>query len=193
MNGNDHDGEDHAGGQHAEAGGRALEQPSDQPDAAEDAGQQRLDVIGEEGREHEQSPHAVDDRRNRREQLDRGAERTLQRRRAHFGEEDRDAETDRNADQQRDGGRDERAVDRRERAELAGDGIPDVGDEKCRAELSQRGERRIRERDDDAHEQCEHQRRKRARRMLEQRILPPSGRRPACLQSRLDDGQGGKG
>ena len=42
--------------------------------------QQRLDVVAEERREHEQAPHAVDDRRNRRQQLDRGAERPLQRR-----------------------------------------------------------------------------------------------------------------
>ena len=43
------------------------------------AGQQRLHVIGEERREHEQAPHAVDDRRHRRQQLDGGAERALQR------------------------------------------------------------------------------------------------------------------
>ena len=48
-------------------------------------------------------------------------ERALQHGRAHFGEEQRDAETDRHADQQRDSGRHERAVDRRQRAEILRD------------------------------------------------------------------------
>ena len=61
--------------------------------------QQRLHVIGEKRREHEQAPHAVDDRRNRRQQLDGGAERPLERNRAHLGQEQRDAEAHRDADQ----------------------------------------------------------------------------------------------
>ena len=44
---------------------------------AERARQHRLDVVAEERREHEQAPHAVDDRGNRRQQLDRRAERPL--------------------------------------------------------------------------------------------------------------------
>ena len=85
---------------------------------AERGGQQRLHVVAEQRREHEQPPHAVDDRRDRREQLDGRAQRPLQRRRAHLGQEQRDAEAHRHADEQRDERRDQRAVDRREAAEL---------------------------------------------------------------------------
>ena len=116
---NDHDRQDDAGRQHADAVGRALEQRPDEPHVAERLRQHRLHVVAEQRREHEQAPHAVDDRRDRGQQLHRRAERALERRRAHLGEEQRDAEAHRDADQQRDRRRDEGAVDRRQRAEVA--------------------------------------------------------------------------
>src|SRR5487761_2293205 len=136
-----------------------------------------MTMIGEERRKHEQPPHAVDDRRDRRQQLDSGAERTPQHGGAHLGEEQRDAEAHRNADDQCDRGRDQRAVDRRERAELECYRIPDVGDEECEPELLKRGRRRVGERDHDAGEQHEHQDGEEPRRVLEQRVLPARGRR----------------
>ena len=97
----------------------------------------RLDVVAEQRREHEQAPHAVDDRRNRREQLDRGAERPLAATAGHISVRNSAmpkltgtpiSERDRRGDQ--------RAVDRRQRAEVARDRIPDVGDEERRGRIS---------------------------------------------------------
>ena len=51
--------------------------------------------------QHEDAPEAVDDRRDRREQLGQEDQRSLQPRRRQLGDEDRDAERDRRRDEQR--------------------------------------------------------------------------------------------
>ena len=78
---------------------------------------ERLEVIGQKRAEHEEAPHAVDDRGNAGEQFDRHADRAPQPLRAEFGEEDRDAKADRNRDHHRDHRGHQRAVERAERAE----------------------------------------------------------------------------
>ena len=57
--------------------------------------------VREEGREHEQAPHAVDDRGDAGEQLDRDADRPAQDARAELDQEDGDAERERQREQQR--------------------------------------------------------------------------------------------
>ncbi len=79
---------------------------------------QGLDVGLHQRREDEQAPHAVDDRRDRRQQLDRRAERALEPAGRELGQEQRDAEADRNGDHHRDQRGHQRAVDRHQRAEF---------------------------------------------------------------------------
>ena len=52
------------------------------------AHQRHLDVVGEQRREHEQAPHAVDDRGDAGQQLDRRADRPAQERRAELDQEE---------------------------------------------------------------------------------------------------------
>ena len=122
------------GRQHADAVGRAGEQRRQHRDIAEGRDQERLHVLLQERREHEQAPDAVDDARNAGEQLDRDADRPAQPHRAQFGQEDRDQQADRHRDQHRDQRGDERAVDRRQRAELLGHRIPALADQEAEAE-----------------------------------------------------------
>ena len=98
-------------------------------------GQRRLERANRR-HEHEDAPQAVDDRRNRREQLGQEDERLPQPVRAELGDEDRDAERDRRRDEQRQDRRVERAPDERQRAELAGDRIPDLRAPEVEAELA---------------------------------------------------------
>ncbi len=70
----------------------------------------------------------------RREQLDRDAERAAQKTRGKFCQEQRDAEADRNADQQCDGGSDERAEHGDQRAKFVVDRIPIGTGQKSEAE-----------------------------------------------------------
>ena len=89
-------------------------------------------------REHEQSPDAVDDRGHGGEQLDGDADGTLEPHRRELGQEDGDAEADRDGEQQREEGGDQGAVDRRERPELVGDRVPDLAGEEGELEMRQR-------------------------------------------------------
>ena len=91
--------------------------------------------------QHEDAPEAVDDRRNRGEQLGQKDERLPQPVRAELRDEDRDAERDRRRDRQRENRRIQRAPDERQRAELAGDRIPDLGAPEVEAELLNRQHR----------------------------------------------------
>ena len=155
--------------------GRAAKQRPQDPQVAEDPRQRRLDVVAENRREHEQAPHAVDDRRNRRQQLDRGAERPLEDDRAHLGEEQRDAEAHRHADGERDRRGHQRAVDRRQRAEVHRHRIPGVGDEKAESELLECRDRSPRQRADDPDQREQDDEREEHRRALEQQVLPRRG------------------
>ena len=74
--------------------------------------------------QHEDAPQAVDDRRNRREQLGQEHQRLPQPGRRQLGDVDGDAERDRRRDDQRQDRRVERAPDERPRAELAEHRIP---------------------------------------------------------------------
>ena len=104
-------------------------------------------------RDDEEAPHAVDDRGNRGEQLDRGADRTAQPDRREFGEVERDAEGHRHGEDQRQDGGDDGAVDRHRGAEHFLDGVPGGGNQEQRAELAECGEPAQEQHDDDGAEQ----------------------------------------
>ena len=112
-----HDREDQRRVEQAEIGRRAGEDRAQHRNAFEQTDHERLEVVGHERAEHEEAPHAVDDRGNAGEQLDGNADRAAQPLRAELGQEDRDAEADRHRNQHRDHRGDQRAVDRTERAE----------------------------------------------------------------------------
>ena len=138
MNGNDHDGQDDAGRQDADPDRRPGEQRPQHRHRAERGLQRLLHVSGQDGREHHQAPHAVDDRRNRGQQLDRGAQRALQPPRRQLGQEQRNAETDGHGDDQRDQRRHQRAVDHHQAAELLLHRIPLGCPQERQAELAYR-------------------------------------------------------
>jgi hypothetical protein len=96
---------------------RIREDRAQDRNAVEDLDHEGLEGVGQERAQHEEAPHAVDDRGNAGEQLDRHADRAAQPLRTELGEEDRNAEADGNGNQHRDERGDERAVHRPERAE----------------------------------------------------------------------------
>ena len=91
------------------------------------------DVLGHHRDQHEQAPHAVDDRRDAREQFDGRADRATRPARRDLGQEEGDAEADRHRDEHRDHRRDDGAVDRHQRAVLVLDGVPLGRDEEVQA------------------------------------------------------------
>ena len=72
----------------------------------------------------------------------------------------RHPERDRDADRHRNGRGDQGSVDWRERAELVGHRVPDIGVDKGDAEGSQRGNRALDQRSDDAAEDQQNEKRK---------------------------------
>ena len=79
--------------------------------------------------------------------------------RTEFGQEYRDAQPDRNADQHRDDRRHQRAVNRRGGAETLLGRAPGVVNEEIQAEMPERGPRADEQRDRDAEQQDQNQRR----------------------------------
>jgi hypothetical protein len=69
------------GGEHADAQRRTRRTAADNRQRRPCSRRAGADVLGQERRQHEQAPHAVDDRRDPGQQLDRRAERP----RSHFG------------------------------------------------------------------------------------------------------------
>ena len=90
---------------------------------------------GEQGREHEETPDAVDDGRHARQQLDGGAQGPAQPGRTGLGQEQGNAKAHRHGDDQGDDGGDHGAVDGGEGTVLILGYVPDVGPEKGRPEL----------------------------------------------------------
>ena len=131
---------------------------------------ERLEGVGQERPQHEEAPHAVDDRRNAGEQLDGDGDRPAQPLRAELGQEDRNAEADRNRDQHGDERRDQGAVDGTERAEhrlrLRGR-RPALRPEELEAEGLHRRPRADDQREDDAAENAEDRERGEPRRPIE--------------------------
>jgi len=112
---------------------RALEHRADDRPFAQGFVEERGDVLGHHRHQHEQAPHAVDDRGDAGQQFDGGTDRATQPARRDFGEEEGDAEADRHGDDHRDERGDQGAVDRGEGAELVFDRIPVGGEEEAQA------------------------------------------------------------
>src|SRR5271166_5372630 len=75
---------------------------------------------------------------------------------AEFGQKDRDAKSDRNGENHGDRGSDQRAVDRRERAEFFRNRVPYLRGEEAEPERLDRGEGADDQRPDDAAENQQH-------------------------------------
>jgi hypothetical protein len=110
----------------------------------------------QEWRKDKQAPDAVDDARNARQQLNRGADRAPQPHRAKFSEKQRDKQTDWDGNHHRDDGSDDGTVNRRDRAELLGDRIPALGDKEAETELAEGKTGAPDQRCDDGAEQDQH-------------------------------------
>src|SRR5206468_2393618 len=129
------------GRQDADAVWRPGEKPGEQRHVSEEGDYVRLHVHLEKWREHEQAPDAVDDAGNAGEKFDGDADRTSERRRAEFGQKDGYAHPERNGDKHGDERCYDGSVDRGERAELLGDGVPGLGRKEAEAELLESGQR----------------------------------------------------
>ena len=153
-----HDRQDQRRVEQAEIGRRPGENRSENRDAVEQSNHERLKRVGQERAEHEEPPHAVDDRGNAREQFDGNADRTTQPLRTKLGEEDRDAQPDRDGDQHRDDGGNQRAVDRTERTEhrRIGRRRPALCQQECEAVLPHRRPCARDQRENDAAEDEQH-------------------------------------
>ena len=121
------------GRQHADAERR----PAEERHAPHPLGRGDLE-LAHERHQHEDAPEAVDDRRNRGQQLGQEHQRPAQPLRRELRDEDGDAERDRRRDEQRQDRRIQRAPDERPRAELAGHRIPGLGLPELPAELPDR-------------------------------------------------------
>src|SRR5262249_41596356 len=142
-------------------------------DVAEQADQEWLQRLLQERREHEQAPDAIDDARNAGQELDRDADRPAQELRAQFGQKYRDQQPDRNRDQHGNERSDEGAVDRRERTELFGHGIPALLDQEIEAERLQRRPRSDDQRENHAAEEAENRDGRRTGQMAECLVAEP--------------------
>ena len=132
---NHHDRQHQSRGEHAQAERWPCEQRANEGPLSQLRIDPRIDVLGQHRHQHEQAPHAVDDRRDAGEKFDRGANRTTQPPRCDFGQEHCNAEADRHCDDHRDQCSDEGPVNRYQRAELPSHRIPFVRPQEADAEL----------------------------------------------------------
>src|SRR5262245_22028359 len=86
--GQNHDGQDEARGQNADAVGRTGEQRRQHGNAGKRIDEGRLQRLLQDGGEYEEAPDAIDDARDAGEQLNGDADRTAQPQRAELGEEE---------------------------------------------------------------------------------------------------------
>ena len=118
-----------------------------------------LQVCREDRREHEQSPHPVNDAGDGRQQFDGHADGSLQPAWRELGDHQSDAEAHRNTHQQRDQRSDHCAVERGQRTKLSSDRIPFLAGQELQPEKLQRRPRTREERDQYAEDGQQHQRR----------------------------------
>src|SRR5215472_3187597 len=92
-------------------------------------------MLAQDGHENENSPKSIDDAGNRRQQLSKKSQRTPQKLWTHFCQEDSYADRQGHRNDQSHYRGNQRAVDKRQRAEVAVDGVPSLLEEKLQAEL----------------------------------------------------------
>ena len=101
--------------------------------------------------------------------------------RAKLGQEHRDHQPDRHGDDHRNQRGDDRAVDRGQRAEILGDRVPALADQKSRAEFAERRPGADDERNDHATQQQQHESRSRAGQVPERDVAKLQlGQRPGA-------------
>src|SRR5229473_960887 len=84
---NNHDAEDYSRREHTDADRRPLKQGADNQPTAYMVLQPWFDMFGQHWRKYEQSPHAIDNAGDRRQQLDGGADRAFKPGRGKFRDE----------------------------------------------------------------------------------------------------------
>ena len=146
-----HDREDQRGVEHPVGRVGAREQR----DPAQEAVEERLEVVGEERPQDDDPPQSEDHAGDRRQQLDQDRHRTPDEAGGQLGEVDRDQDRRRGRDDQRDHRADERPVDERGGAELVGDRIPGLVADEGQAELRERRPGLVEDRLGDPHQQGE--------------------------------------
>jgi hypothetical protein len=101
-----------------------LEQDADERQFSDAVLERRFDILGHDGCKREETPHAVNDARDRGQQLYGDTDGPFQVIRRDLGHEDRNADGRGNGEEQGKAGREERAVDGGCRAEHSGHGVP---------------------------------------------------------------------
>ena len=131
---------------------------ADQRQLADRVDHRRLDVLRHERHDHEEAPHAVDDRRHGGQQLDRGADRPAQPGRRQLGQEEGDAEGQRHRQDQGQHRGHDGAVDRAPPApKTSVTGSHSVGPEEAGAEGAEGRQPAEEQLDDDRAEQHQHE------------------------------------
>src|SRR6266481_2387501 len=95
----------------------------------------RLNVLAHQGNDHEDAEETVNHAGNGGEKINKKFEGVGNSRGSELGQKNRGADAERDGDEQRDGGGDDRAIDEWEGAELIEDGIPDGGAEEIECKL----------------------------------------------------------
>src|SRR5207247_3512159 len=169
----DHDREDDARGELVRPDGISLEDGQE----TEDALDHRLDRDPHDRAEDEDPPQSVHDGRHRGEQFDDVCQRNSQPRRRKLGEEDRDAQADRDSEQEGERGGHQRPVHERDRPEdQRRDGVPDVAGQEPEAERSDGILRRQGENDRNQDEESDYAQPDGGRKPLKQRVSQGVGR-----------------
>ena len=128
--GNDHDRQNNASRQNADANRRAGHQRTQPGHAAQQALQRLLHIGGQHRAEHQQAPHAVNDGRHGGQQLDGRAQRALEPGRRQLGQKQRNAKAHRHGNQERNERGGQRAVNHDQPAVLVLDRVPDAAGQK---------------------------------------------------------------
>src|SRR5579872_321399 len=130
----DHNGKNDSRRQHPDAVGRTFKQSGPSEVAAEEW----LNILAKDRHQHEDGPQSINHTRNGREQLRDKSQRTFQPARCHLSDEDRDTNGERNRQQKREKGREQRAVNEGPRAKLLVNRIPFAAEKETPTEGMQR-------------------------------------------------------
>src|SRR6266702_4774487 len=152
-----HDYQHDGGGQNTDSKGWTLEQLADHGQGSEPFDEPRLHVPLQQRRQYEQAPDAEDDARHGGQELDGHTHGPLEPRGRQLGEEDGNAETDRDGDDHGQERSHHRSVHRRQRAVLVGDRIPDLACQEGELEVRKGWPRAFEQRERDAAQQAEHE------------------------------------
>ena len=161
--GDDHDGDNDAARQHADA----VNRPFKQRQKTKRFLQPRKQMVAQPRYHYKNSPQTKNDTRHGGEEFNEHRKRLAQPERGKFGEINGGGDADGHGDEQRDGGRNERAKDERHRAVLFVDRVPVAAGEKMPAEPAQGDAGAVRQLVTDEHDEREDGQRHEQREPLE--------------------------